>query len=70
MLLFKQTLFLFQLQTPQSFSQSVNELIITLQRTGDPCTLQKLQPHLEFLASIDPNPGRLYLVLFLYQNGR
>ena len=45
-----------KLQTPQSFSQSVNELIITLQRTGDPCTLQKLQPHLEFLASIDPNP--------------
>ncbi|XP_076091142.1 uncharacterized protein LOC143063082 isoform X1 [Mytilus galloprovincialis] len=45
-----------KLQTPQSFSQSVNELIITLQRTGDPCSLQRLHPHLEFLASVDPNP--------------
>lgn len=45
-----------KLQTPQSFSQSVNELIITLQRTGDPCGLQRLHPHLEFLASVDPNP--------------
>ncbi|XP_046365919.2 roquin-1-like isoform X1 [Haliotis rufescens] len=45
-----------KLQTPQSFSQSISELAIALQRTGDPCNLQRLRPHLEFLANIDPNP--------------
>ncbi|XP_069120187.1 uncharacterized protein [Argopecten irradians] len=45
-----------KLQTPQSFSQSVNELVIALQRTGDPCNLQRLRAHLEFLANIDPSP--------------
>ncbi|XP_060069767.1 roquin-2-like [Ylistrum balloti] len=45
-----------KLQTPQSFSQSVNELVIALQRTGDPCNLQRLRTHLEFLANIDPSP--------------
>lgn len=48
----------FQLQTPQSFTQSTNELVVALQRSGDPCNLQRLRPHLEFLASIDPSPGK------------
>lgn len=52
------TCLLFQLQTPQSFSQSVSELVIALQRTGDPCNLQRLRPHLEFLANVDPSPGK------------
>ncbi|XP_056011395.1 roquin-2-like [Ostrea edulis] len=45
-----------KLQTPQSFTQSTNELVVALQRSGDPCNLQRLRPHLEFLASIDPSP--------------
>lgn len=45
-----------KLQTPQSFSQSVQELIIALQRTGDPGNLFILKPHLELLAAIDPSP--------------
>ncbi|XP_041370748.1 roquin-1-like [Gigantopelta aegis] len=45
-----------KLQTPQSFNQSVSELMIALERTGDPCNLQRLRPHLEFLASVDPSP--------------
>ncbi|KAL3858183.1 hypothetical protein ACJMK2_012788 [Sinanodonta woodiana] len=45
-----------KLQTPQTFGQSVNELVIALQRTGDPHGLQKLRPHLEFLSNIDPGP--------------
>ncbi|XP_062575406.1 roquin-1-like isoform X1 [Saccostrea cucullata] len=45
-----------KLQTPQSFTQSTNELVVALQRSGDPFNLQRLRPHLEFLASIDPSP--------------
>lgn len=45
-----------KLQSPQSFSQSVHELIIALQRTGDPGELSVLRPHLELLAEIDPSP--------------
>ncbi|XP_022247506.1 roquin-1-like isoform X1 [Limulus polyphemus] len=45
-----------KLQTPQSFAQSVQELVIALQRTGDPGSLSVLRPHLELLAAIDPNP--------------
>ncbi|KFM77945.1 RING finger and CCCH-type zinc finger domain-containing protein 2, partial [Stegodyphus mimosarum] len=45
-----------KLQTPQSFSQSVQELVIALQRTGDPGNLSVLRPHLELLAGIDPSP--------------
>lgn len=45
-----------KLQTPQSFLQSVQELIIALQRTGDPGNLGQLRPHLDFLAALDPNP--------------
>jgi Roquin II domain len=49
-----------KLQTPQSFSQSVQELMIALQRTGDPGSLLGgLRNSLELLASIDPccNPA-------------
>lgn len=46
-----------QLQTPASFAQSVQELTIALQRTGDPANLNRLRPHLELLADIDPSPG-------------
>ncbi|XP_017769975.1 PREDICTED: roquin-1 isoform X3 [Nicrophorus vespilloides] len=42
-----------KLQTPQSFAQSVQELVIALQRTGDPGKLSVLRPDLELLAKID-----------------
>lgn len=46
-----------KLQTPQSFAQSVQELVIALQRTPDPGQLSGLRPQLELLAAIDPSPG-------------
>lgn len=46
-----------KLQTPQSFLQSVQELVIALQRTGDPGKLAALRPHLDLLSGLDPNPG-------------
>lgn len=46
-----------KLQSPGSFAQSVQELVIALQRSGDPGSLANLRPHLEHLAAIDPNPG-------------
>ncbi|XP_028132577.1 roquin-1 isoform X1 [Diabrotica virgifera virgifera] len=45
-----------KLQTPQSFAQSVQELVIALQRTGDPGKLSVLRNHLDLLAAIDPSP--------------
>ncbi|KAK2703980.1 roquin-1-like isoform X2 [Artemia franciscana] len=45
-----------KLQTPAAFSQAVQELVIALQRTGDPGDLACLRPALELLASIDPSP--------------
>uniref|UniRef100_T1IW63 RING-type E3 ubiquitin transferase n=1 Tax=Strigamia maritima TaxID=126957 RepID=T1IW63_STRMM len=48
-----------KLQTPQSFAQSVQELVIALQRTGDPGNLSCLRLHLELLAAIDPSPDAL-----------
>ena len=45
-----------KLQTPQSFGQSVQELVIALQRTGDPHNLSALRPSLELLAALDPSP--------------
>lgn len=42
-----------KLQTPQSFAQSVQELVIALQRTGDPANLTGLRWHLKNLATID-----------------
>uniref|UniRef100_A0A182PUX1 RING-type E3 ubiquitin transferase n=1 Tax=Anopheles epiroticus TaxID=199890 RepID=A0A182PUX1_9DIPT len=44
-----------KLQTPQSFVQSVQELIIALQRTGDPANLSGLRVQLKHLAAIDWN---------------
>jgi RING finger/CCCH-type zinc finger protein len=49
-----------KLQTPQSFAQSVQELVIALQRTGDPGNLSVLRLHLELLAAIDPSPGMFH----------
>ena len=46
-----------KLQTPQSFLQSVQELVIALQRTGDPGKLAALRTHLDLLSGLDPNPG-------------
>ncbi|KAM3968940.1 RING finger and CCCH-type zinc finger domain-containing protein roquin [Aphomia sociella] len=45
-----------KLQTPQSFAQSVQELFIALQRTGDPAQLGVMSMHLDRLASIDASP--------------
>lgn len=45
-----------KLQTPQSFIQSVQELVIALQRTGDPGRLGNLRPHLDFLSTLDSSP--------------
>ncbi|KAK6979830.1 roquin-1 [Biomphalaria glabrata] len=41
-------------QSPQSFAQSITELMSTLQRSSDHSGLLKLQPQLEFLSNIDP----------------
>lgn len=43
-------------QSPQSFGQSVQELMIALQRTGDPADLSALRGHLKNLAAIDAAP--------------
>lgn len=40
-------------QSPQSFGQSVQELMIALQRTSDPANLSALRGHLKNLAAID-----------------
>lgn len=46
-----------KLQTPQSFAQSIQELFIALQRTGDPAHLGAMNVHLDRLAGIDASPG-------------
>ena len=46
-----------KLQTPQSFVQSVQELVIALQRTGDPGKLSELRPNLDLLSALDPSSG-------------
>ncbi|XP_023291779.2 roquin-2 [Lucilia cuprina] len=43
------------LQTPSSFSQSIQELVLALQRTGDPTNLSNIRSHLKHLANIDPS---------------
>ena len=48
-----------KLQTPQSFLQSVQELVIALQRTGDPGKLATLRSHLDLLSGLDPNPENI-----------
>ncbi|CAK1554693.1 unnamed protein product [Leptosia nina] len=45
-----------KLQTPQSFAQSVQELFIALQRSGDPAQLVVMSMPLDRLANIDPSP--------------
>ncbi|XP_054154332.1 roquin-2-like [Oppia nitens] len=45
-----------KLQSPASFAQSIQEFIIALQRTGDPCGLVAIKQPLERLAIVDPNP--------------
>ena len=60
-----------KLQTPQSFLQSVQELVIALQRTGDPGKLTALRTHLDLLSSLDPNPGthsNVYLLFVTYHD--
>lgn len=44
-----------KLQTPQSFAQSVQELVIALQRTNDPSNLASLRTYLKQLTNIDPS---------------
>lgn len=44
-----------KLQTPQSFAQSVQELVIALQRTNDPANLAGLRIYLKQLTNIDPS---------------
>ena len=48
-----------KLQTPQSFVQSVQELVIALQRTGDPGKLTSLRPHLDQLSALDTSSGKI-----------
>lgn len=45
-----------KLQTPQSFAQSVQELVIALQRTNDPANLAGLRTHLKQLTGIQTDP--------------
>jgi RING finger and CCCH-type zinc finger domain-containing protein len=42
-------------QSPSSFAQSVDELMLALQRTGDPANLAKLRIHFDNLSKIDPS---------------
>nr|XP_054769742.1 roquin-2-like isoform X1 [Lytechinus pictus] len=48
-----------KLQTPASFTSSIQELTICLQRSGDPVRLAQLRAQLEKLAAIDPSPGAM-----------
>ncbi|XP_027038423.1 roquin-1-like [Pocillopora damicornis] len=45
-----------KLQTPASFSQSIQELIIALQRSGDPGNLCQMRDQFELLSHIDASP--------------
>lgn len=47
-----------KLQTPQSFSQSIQELVIALQRTGDPGKLTSIRHDLDQLSAVDVNAGK------------
>lgn len=46
-----------KLQTPQSFYNSIHELVATLKKSGDVMNLSSLKPSLELIASINTNPG-------------
>lgn len=61
---------LLQLQSPESFAKSVQELTIVLQRTGDPANLTSLRLQLELLANIDHNPGTLLCLRLVRLNER
>ena len=41
-----------KLQTPQSFTQSISELMIALNRTNDPAKLSRLEYYLQQVASL------------------
>lgn len=45
-----------KLQSPASFSQSIQELIIALQRSGDPGDLCQMRDQFEVLSQIDASP--------------
>ncbi|CAH1787534.1 unnamed protein product [Owenia fusiformis] len=45
-----------KLQNPESFNQSVDELMIVLQRSNDPGNLTRLHEYFRLLASVDPSP--------------
>ncbi|XP_020620547.1 roquin-1-like [Orbicella faveolata] len=42
-----------KLQSPASFSDSIEQLIISLQRSGDPANLCQMQKQFELLSQID-----------------
>lgn len=44
-----------KLQSPQSFAQSLHELALALQRTGDPAGLAALRPHFDRLLAYHPS---------------
>ena len=44
-------------QSPSSFNQSIQELVISLQKTGDPAGLSQTRMRLQTLAAVDPAPG-------------
>ncbi|XP_037079121.1 LOW QUALITY PROTEIN: roquin-1-like [Pollicipes pollicipes] len=48
-----------KLQSPSSFNQSIQELIISLQKTGDPAGLSQTRLRLQTLAAVDPAPDSL-----------
>lgn len=54
-----------KLQSPSSFNQSIQELVIALQRTGDPANLSPLKQYFERLADIDPSPNSGLFELFI-----
>ena len=58
---------LFQLQSPASFSQSIQELIIALQRSGDPGNLCQMREQFELLSEIDASPGVCGIQVWLLQ---
>ncbi|KAI1284828.1 Roquin-1 [Halotydeus destructor] len=46
-----------RLQSPQSFSMSIQKLVMALQRSGDPANLSELRIPLETLAQIEASPN-------------
>ena len=54
-----------QLQTAQSFYNSIHELIATLKKSGDPLDLSSLKPSLELIASISTNAGTLFAIRYI-----